>query len=209
MGSRQKVYFKGTIEGVANLDYIKGLTKTLNVRSVPRQKVVRYLLEHLLLNNNVFHVTIRELAELTGVSKNTVIFTLQTLEEGRIIKRRRSTIILNFDALERSCTPDRRTSSSERYEFDFEVPKPREEFCCGNRTVKPDKEQEREMAFMNMVQKKNTDTISEWSRKLEERERALNERERAVQRREVSLLKKEKHLIAWNQRLDECLGLRV
>ncbi|HDB7475838.1 TPA: replication/maintenance protein RepL, partial [Staphylococcus aureus] len=64
-------------------------------------KVVNYILDNIHWSNNTLIATTRELVQATGVSKQTVITTLKTLEKGNIIKRKTGVLMLNPELLMR------------------------------------------------------------------------------------------------------------
>ncbi|HFJ5193617.1 TPA: replication/maintenance protein RepL, partial [Staphylococcus aureus] len=64
-------------------------------------KVVNYILDNIHWSNNTLIATTRELVQATGVSKQTVITTLKTLEKGNIIKRKTGALMLNPELLMR------------------------------------------------------------------------------------------------------------
>jgi len=81
--------------------YIVQLVSMLDAIGGKKLKVVNYILDNIHLSNNTLIATIREIAQETNTSLQTVTTTLKVLEEGNIIKRRTGAIMLNPELLMR------------------------------------------------------------------------------------------------------------
>src|SRR5699024_5847021 len=81
--------------------YIVQLVSMLDAIGGKKLKVVNYILDNIHLSNNTLIATIREIAQETNTSLQTVTTTLKVLEEGNIIKRRTGAIMLNQELLMR------------------------------------------------------------------------------------------------------------
>src|SRR5699024_6329 len=82
--------------------YIVQLVSMLDAIGGKKLKVVNYILDNIHLSNNTLIATIREIAQETNTSLQTVTTTLKVLEEGNIIKRRTGAIMLTRDFLTRA-----------------------------------------------------------------------------------------------------------
>ena len=95
-----KLYRKQT-SGNFHKAYILQLISMMDMIGGKKFKVVNYILDNIHWSNNTLIATTRELVQATGVSKQTVITTLKTLEKGNIIKRKTGVLMLNPELLMR------------------------------------------------------------------------------------------------------------
>lgn len=74
-----------------------------------KMQVLMYLINNREKANNMIVKTTQEIAELTGISKKTVIETLKILEQHKIIKRKTGVVVLNPDVIFKG-SPQKRMS---------------------------------------------------------------------------------------------------
>jgi DNA-binding MarR family transcriptional regulator len=99
---------------ITYLTTIMSLIETLGNR---KMMVVKYILGKMDIGSNVLVITVREIAEETGISNKTVIETLQLLENAKIIQRRTGAIMLSPQLLHKGRKPREQALLTRFYEF--------------------------------------------------------------------------------------------
>jgi len=77
------------------ITYLTAIIQLIDTLGNKKMQVVKYILSHMDRSTNTLIITTQELANKSKVSKKTVIETLKTLEQARIITRRTGAIMIH------------------------------------------------------------------------------------------------------------------
>lgn len=83
------------------ITYLSAIIQLIDSLGNKKMQVVKYILANMEKSNNTLIITTRELADKAGVSLQTVVETLKTLEDAQIIARRTGAIMVHSKLVHR------------------------------------------------------------------------------------------------------------
>lgn len=83
------------------ITYLSAIIQLIDTLGNKKMQVVKYLLANMEKSTNTLIITTRELAQKSGVSVQTVVDTLKTLEDAQIIARRTGAIMIHSNLVHR------------------------------------------------------------------------------------------------------------